>query len=36
MDVGVDCWDYKPISLEKVISVLSKREFRRVDHHEER
>lgn len=36
MDVGVDCTNYAPISFEEVKEILEKREFRPVDHHDER
>lgn len=36
MDVGVDCWDYKPISYTEVERVLSKRNISEVDKHETR
>ncbi len=32
-DVGVDCWNYTPISYEKVAEEMGKREFVPVDHH---
>lgn len=32
-DVGVDCWDYKPVSLEQVEEEMSKRTFQPIDHH---
>jgi len=33
MDVGVDCWDYKPIPFEMVREAMSKKQFVPVDHH---
>lgn len=41
MDVGVDAanvilGDYRPFSFEEISRILSKREFKGVDHHEER
>jgi len=33
MDVGVDCWDYYPISFEKVKEVMLKKQFQPIDHH---
>lgn len=36
MDVGVDCWGYKPISYQEVKQVLSKRDFKEVDKHIEK
>jgi calcineurin-like phosphoesterase family protein len=32
-DVGVDCWDYTPISFEKVKEEMSKKTFKPVDRH---
>jgi len=32
-DVGVDCWEYTPISLETVAREMAKRSFVSVDHH---
>jgi calcineurin-like phosphoesterase family protein len=32
-DVGVDCWNYRPISLNKVESVIAKKKWKAVDHH---
>ena len=26
MDVGVDCWDYRPISIDQVVSILQNKE----------
>lgn len=34
-DVGVDCWDYTPVSFETVRDLMSTRDFASVDHHEE-
>lgn len=41
MDVGVDSakvilGDYRPFSFDEISRILSKREFKGVDHHEER
>lgn len=36
MDVGVDVWDFKPISLKQVCDVLSERKFKVADHHIEK
>lgn len=33
LDVGVDCWDYTPISWSRVLEILSKKKFKPVDHH---
>lgn len=33
LDVGVDCWDYKPVSFEQVKEVLDKKPVVSVDHH---
>lgn len=35
MDVGVDIWNFTPISFEKVASEMKKRVFTPVDHHGE-
>jgi calcineurin-like phosphoesterase family protein len=32
-DVGVDCWNYTPVSLDKLRSVMSLKTFKPVDHH---
>jgi calcineurin-like phosphoesterase family protein len=32
-DVGVDCWDYKPLSLKQVEKVIAKKQWKPVDHH---
>ena len=36
LDVGVDCWNYAPISLDEVRVEMEKVKFSPVDHHEER
>jgi len=35
LDVGVDCWNYHPISLEEVAKEMEKHKFVPVDHHGE-
>lgn len=35
IDVGVDCWGFKPISFEEIKEKMSTRFFDAVDHHEE-
>lgn len=32
-DVGVDCWDYYPVSFEEIRKLMSKKVFKPVDHH---
>lgn len=32
-DVGVDCWDYKPLSYSQVKEVMKKKSFKPIDHH---
>lgn len=32
-DVGVDCWDYTPVSFEQIREKLNKKNFKPVDHH---
>jgi calcineurin-like phosphoesterase family protein len=32
-DVGVNCWDYKPISFEEVKRTMAKKTFKPIDHH---
>lgn len=32
-DVGVDCWNYTPVSFEQIKEKLSKKNFKPVDHH---
>ncbi len=33
IDVGVDCHNYQPISYDEIKSIMSKKEFKPVDHH---
>lgn len=33
VDVGVDAWDYRPVSLEQVAAVMATKTFEPVDHH---
>ena len=33
LDVGVDCWDYTPVSFETIRQRMAKKTFRPVDHH---
>lgn len=33
MDVGVDCWDYYPVSYEQVKLAMSKKVWKPIDHH---
>ncbi len=33
LDVGVDCWDYYPVSFEELQKRMSKKEYRPIDHH---
>lgn len=35
-DVGVDCWDYYPVTFEELQKVMSKKTFKPVDHHGDR
>lgn len=32
-DVGVDCWNYTPVSFEQLKHVMSKKTFKPIDHH---
>ncbi len=32
-DVGVDCHDYKPLTLQQVLAIMDKKQQRPVDHH---
>lgn len=32
-DVGVDCWNYEPLSLDEVAAVMAKKQYKSVDHH---
>lgn len=32
-DVGVDCWDFKPISIVQVEEVMNKKSWKPIDHH---
>lgn len=34
-DVGVDCWDYRPVSFDEIRQVMSRKQWRPVDHHGE-
>lgn len=36
VDVGVDCWDYTPVSVEELVKVMSKKTYKPVDHHGKR
>lgn len=36
IDVGVDCWDYRPVSYEQVKVRMAAKTFKPVDHHGER
>ena len=33
IDVGVDCWDYAPVSFDEIVSAMHKKEIVTVDHH---
>ena len=33
MDVGVDCWDFYPVSFDEVMERMKTKQFRPVDHH---
>ena len=35
-DVGVNCWDYKPVSMDDVERKMSKKTFKPVDHHNQK
>ena len=35
-DVGVDCWDYAPVSFDTLRKLMATREHEPVDHHGER
>lgn len=35
-DVGVDCWNYTPVSMEQLQVHMSKKTFKPVDHHGDR
>jgi calcineurin-like phosphoesterase family protein len=35
-DVGVNLWDYKPLSFEQVYDEMNKRKISKIDHHEDR
>lgn len=36
VDVGVDCWDYKPVSIETIIAMPQPPKLEFCDHHKER
>lgn len=35
-DVGVDCWNYAPVSFEEIRKLMSKKTYQPVDHHGQR
>lgn len=35
-DVGVDCWDYRPVNFEELRELMATRTFKPIDHHEAR
>jgi calcineurin-like phosphoesterase family protein len=35
LDVGVDCWNYAPISFDEIVAEMAKVKFEPVDHHRE-
>jgi calcineurin-like phosphoesterase family protein len=35
LDMGCNAWDYKPVSYETIKDIMSKKEIKSVDHHEE-
>ena len=36
LDVGVDCWNFEPVSFDELAVVMEKVKFEPVDHHEEK
>jgi calcineurin-like phosphoesterase family protein len=32
-DVGVDCWDFRPVSFEQIAEVMAAKTFASIDHH---
>ena len=36
LDIGVDCWNYKPVSFEEIRKEMEKHTFKPVDHHQDR
>lgn len=36
LDVGVDCWDFTPVSFEQVAARMAKKNYKPVDHHGQR
>lgn len=32
-DVGVDCWDYKPLHFDQVKEIMSRKTYQPIDHH---
>lgn len=36
LDVGVDAWDYRPVSFEQIRAQMAERGFKPVDHHKEK
>lgn len=36
VDVGVDCWNYFPVNYDEIAKVMSKKEFKPLDHHGKR
>jgi calcineurin-like phosphoesterase family protein len=35
-DVGVDCHDYKPINIDRVVEIMNKKTWKPIDHHGKR
>ncbi len=36
LDVGVDCWNFTPVSFEQIAEKMSKKQWKAIDHHKER
>jgi len=33
LDIGVDCWDYSPVSVQQIAARMKQKQWRPVDHH---
>ncbi len=36
LDVGVDCWDYRPVNLDEIVNRMAAKTFTPIDHHQPR
>jgi calcineurin-like phosphoesterase family protein len=33
LDIGVDCWNYKPVTIEQINDAIAKKNWKPIDHH---